>query len=44
MRPGVGLARDELVIKLNVLGLEVRPTGAGNFAKIAFAKYFNSEV
>jgi CDP-6-deoxy-D-xylo-4-hexulose-3-dehydrase len=44
IRPGVSLTRDELLIKLNALGFEVRPIVAGNFAKNEVVKYFNSEV
>lgn len=44
IRPGVSLTRDELLRKLNVLGFEVRPIVAGNFAKNEVVKYFNSEV
>lgn len=44
IRPGVSLTRDELLIKLNTLGFEVRPIVAGNFAKNEVVKYFNSEV
>jgi CDP-6-deoxy-D-xylo-4-hexulose-3-dehydrase len=44
IRPGAGLNRDELLIKLNALGFEVRPIVAGNFAKNEVIKYFNSEV
>jgi CDP-6-deoxy-D-xylo-4-hexulose-3-dehydrase len=44
IRPGVSLTRDELLIKLNALGFEVRPIVAGNFAKNEVIKYFNSEV
>lgn len=44
IRPGVNLTRDELVIKLNALGFEVRPIVAGNFAKNEVVKYFDSEV
>jgi CDP-6-deoxy-D-xylo-4-hexulose-3-dehydrase len=43
IRPGVSLTRDELLIKLNALGFEVRPIVAGNFAKNEVVKYFNSE-
>ena len=44
IRPGVSMTRDELLIKLNTLGFEVRPIVAGNFAKNEVVKYFNSEV
>jgi CDP-6-deoxy-D-xylo-4-hexulose-3-dehydrase len=44
IRPGASLTRDELVKKLNMLGFEVRPIVAGNFAKNEVVKYFNSEV
>jgi CDP-6-deoxy-D-xylo-4-hexulose-3-dehydrase len=44
IRPGVDLTRDALVKKLNVMGFEVRPIVAGNFAKNEVVKYFNSEV
>ena len=44
IRPGMSLTRDELLIKLNALGFEVRPIVAGNFAKNEVVKYFNSEV
>ena len=44
IRPGVSLTRNELLIKLNALGFEVRPIVAGNFAKNEVTKYFNSEV
>jgi CDP-6-deoxy-D-xylo-4-hexulose-3-dehydrase len=44
IRPGASLSRDELLIKLNALGFEVRPIVAGNFAKNEVVKYFNSEV
>jgi CDP-6-deoxy-D-xylo-4-hexulose-3-dehydrase len=44
IRPGVSLTRDELLIKLNAIGFEVRPIVAGNFAKNEVVKYFNSEV
>ncbi len=44
IRPGVSLTRDELVRKLNILGFEIRPIVAGNFAKNEVVKYFNSEV
>ncbi len=44
IRPGVSLTRDELVKKLNILGFEVRPIVAGNFAKNEVVKYFNSEM
>lgn len=44
IRRGMELTRDELVIKLNALGFEVRPIVAGNFAKNEVVKYFNSEV
>ena len=44
IRPGVSLTLDELLIKLNALGFEVRPIVAGNFAKNEVIKYFNSEV
>ena len=38
------MTRDELLIKLNALGFEVRPIVAGNFAKNEVVKYFDSEV
>lgn len=44
IRPGVALTRDELLVKLNALGFEVRPIVAGNFAKNEVVKYFNSEI
>jgi len=44
IRPGVKLTRNELLKKLNILGFEVRPIVAGNFAKNEVVKYFNSEV
>lgn len=44
IRPGVSLTRDELVIKLNALGFEVRPIVAGNFAKNEVMKYFNADI
>ncbi len=44
IRPGVKMTRNELLIKLNGLGFEVRPIVAGNFAKNEVIKYFNSEV
>lgn len=44
IRPGASLTRDELVVKLNALGFEVRPIVAGNFAKNEVVKYFDSEV
>jgi CDP-6-deoxy-D-xylo-4-hexulose-3-dehydrase len=44
IRPGVSMTRDELLIKLNALGFEVRPIVAGNFAKNEVVKYFDSEV
>lgn len=44
IRPGVILTREELLKKLNMLGFEVRPIVAGNFAKNEVVKYFNSEV
>lgn len=44
IRPGISMTRDELLIKLNTIGFEVRPIVAGNFAKNEVVKYFNSEV
>lgn len=44
IRPGVALTRDELLVKLNALGFEVRPIVAGNFAKNEVVKYFNGEI
>lgn len=44
IRPGVRLTRENLLKKLNILGFEVRPIVAGNFAKNEVVKYFNSEV
>jgi CDP-6-deoxy-D-xylo-4-hexulose-3-dehydrase len=44
IRPGISLTRDELLLKLNAIGFEVRPIVAGNFAKNEVVKYFNSEV
>ena len=44
IRPGVSLTRNELLIKLNSLGFEVRPIVAGNFAKNEVVKYFDSEI
>ena len=44
IRPGVNLTRDELLLRLNALGFEVRPIVAGNFAKNEVVKYFDSEV
>jgi len=44
IRPGVSMTRDELLIKLDALGFEVRPIVAGNFAKNEVVKYFDSEV
>lgn len=44
IRPGISMTRDELLIKLNAIGFEVRPIVAGNFAKNEVVKYFNSEV
>lgn len=44
IRPGVNLTRDELLIKLNALGFDVRPIVTGNFAKNEVVKYFNSEI
>jgi CDP-4-dehydro-6-deoxyglucose reductase, E1 len=44
IRPDVSLTRNELLIKLNSLGFEVRPIVAGNFAKNEVVKYFDSEI
>jgi CDP-6-deoxy-D-xylo-4-hexulose-3-dehydrase len=44
IRPGVSLRRDELLVKLNAMGFEVRPIVAGNFAKNEVVKYFNCEI
>jgi CDP-6-deoxy-D-xylo-4-hexulose-3-dehydrase len=44
IRPGVSLTRDELLVKLNSMGFEVRPIVAGNFAKNEVVKYFNCEI
>lgn len=44
IRPGVSLRRDELLVKLNSMGFEVRPIVAGNFAKNEVVKYFNCEI
>jgi len=44
IRPEVKMTREELLIKLQKIGIEVRPIVAGNFTKNEVIKYFDSDV
>lgn len=44
IRPGVDMARGQLLSRLSELGFESRPIVAGNFAKNEVVKHFDAEV
>ena len=44
IRPGSTVTREQLVSKLQMIGMECRPIVAGNFTKNAVMKYFDAQI